>query len=78
MPWHARSTGHTDVHHGQLCGDGTVTAECGLSFVPEPELFGTGPRMLHPPVDPARCCSDCVAVGGGNDADALSSLVEGL
>ncbi|MBV8995198.1 MAG: hypothetical protein JO287_16210 [Pseudonocardiales bacterium] len=63
MRWYVRSAGHTDAHYGALAMDGTVLAVCGLSFRPQPHMFGDGPAVLAPPVDPVRCCPQCVAAG---------------
>lgn len=61
MQWYVRSAGRTDAHYGALAMDDTVLAKCGLMFRPQPQLFGDGPTVLAPPVDPVRCCAQCVA-----------------
>lgn len=81
MQWYVRSAGHTDAHYGALVMDGMVLAVCGLSFWPQPQLFGNGPAVLAPPVNPARCCLRCVTVEQHtrhDDAALVADLIETL
>lgn len=61
MHWSVRSAAHHDAHHGALTAHGTVAALCGLVFRPQPDLLTPAPLVLHPPVDPSRCCPHCQA-----------------
>lgn len=81
MQWYVRSTGHADAHYGQMNGEGTVSARCGLSFRPAPPgLFEEGPAVLPEPVDPVRCCSNCRAADDVGDVDgaAVAALIDTL
>ena len=69
MSWFLRSLGDHDTHEGELRGDGTVLARCGLSFTPRPTLRVAGPppgelvagplALKGSPPDPAQVCPDC-------------------
>lgn len=86
MRWYVRSAGRTDAHYGALAMDGTVLAKCGLGFRPQPHMFGDGPAVLTPPVDPARCCPDCQAAAdttpaqdtGAKEGAAVADLIQTL
>jgi hypothetical protein len=60
--WYLRSQNDGDAHHcDRVNDDGTVTARCGLTFLPERRLFGEGPAVVRPPVDPIQACPQCRA-----------------
>lgn len=70
MSWFLRSLGDHDTHQGELRGDGTVLARCGLSFTPRPTLTVTGqppdqqlieggPALRGYPVDKDQICPQC-------------------
>jgi hypothetical protein len=82
MRWYVRSAGHRDAHCGALAMDGRVVALCGVSFPPQPDLFGPGPLWLRSPADSARCCPTCLAASARQHAetrpDADGAAVAGL
>ncbi|MFY9808275.1 MAG: hypothetical protein WAK86_13540 [Pseudonocardiaceae bacterium] len=82
--WYLRSTDNSDgdAHHcDRVNDDGTVTARCGLTFLPERRLFGDGPAVVRPPVDPIQGCPQCRAAGEQTedpDGVAVRGLIEAL
>lgn len=63
VTWYLRSGGDHDTHRGELRANGTVTASCGVEFVPRPLVFGRGPGLPGYPPDPDQVCPACVATG---------------
>ena len=69
MTWYLRSLGAHDTYRGELRVDGTVLAQCGVSFTPRPTLrvaepppgeLVAGPLTLRgSPPDPDQVCQDC-------------------
>ncbi len=69
MSWYQRSLGDHDTHRGDLREDGTVLAQCGVSFTPRPTLrvvrlppgeLVTGDLALGgSPPDPEQVCPEC-------------------
>jgi hypothetical protein len=56
---YSRSFGDRDTHRcEQTNADGTVTARCGLTFMPQHRLFGDGPMWVRPLVEPVLACRD--------------------
>ena len=80
--WYLRSLNDGDAHHcDRVNDDGTVTARCGLTFLPERRLFGEGPAVVRPPVDPIQACPQCRAAGektADPDGVAVQSLIATL
>ena len=80
--WYLRSYTDGDAHHcDQINDDGTVTARCGLAFLPERRLFGEGPAVVRPPVDPIQACPECRTAGTKTedpDGVAVRGLIETL
>jgi hypothetical protein len=74
MSWYLRSLGDHDTHRGELRGDGTVSARCGVSFTPRPTLRVAGPppgtlvigdlALKGNPPDPDQVCPECSSGGG--------------
>jgi hypothetical protein len=46
--WYVRSAAQQDAHLGLLEIDGTVSAHCGITFRPQPDLFEPGSLCLPP------------------------------
>lgn len=75
LSWYLRSLGDRDTHRGQMRGDGTVLARCGVSFTPRPtlrvvgpppgELVSAGPALRGHPPDPEQVCPQCQGASGG-------------
>jgi hypothetical protein len=71
---------------GALAMNGTVIAHCGMSFIPQPDLFEPGPLWLRPPADPAPCCPTCLITSTRQptetqtaaDGAAVAGLIETL
>lgn len=69
MSWFLRSLSDHDTHEGELRGDGTVLAHCGLRFTPRPTLRVAGPSpaelvagplaLKGSPPDPDQICPVC-------------------
>lgn len=74
MTWFLRSLADHDTHQGELRGDGTVLARCGLRFIPRPTLRVAGPApgelvegplaLKGSPPDPMQICPTCQRDGG--------------
>lgn len=79
--WYLRSYKDGDAHYCDgVNEDDTVTARCGRTFLPETQLFGEGPAVVRPPVDPLQACPKCVAEGNTTDPDgaAVRGLIDAL
>lgn len=59
--WYLRSMGDRDTHRGDLNGDSTITAECGLKFRPI-GLPGNRVSLSGFPPDPEQVCPKCRTV----------------
>lgn len=60
MIWYLRSIGDHDTHRGVLRPtDGTVTALCGVTFVPRALPFGRGLGFPGNPPDLEQVCPAC-------------------
>ncbi|MGH3856333.1 MAG: hypothetical protein ACRDR6_23150 [Pseudonocardiaceae bacterium] len=58
--WFLRSIGDHDTHRGALRPtDGTVTAACGVTFVPRVLPLGRGLGFTSTPPDPDQICPTC-------------------
>ncbi len=63
MIWYLRSIGDHDTHRGVLRpAEGTVTALCGVTFVPRVLPFGRGLGFPGNPPDPEQVCPACAKV----------------
>ncbi|MGH3789083.1 MAG: hypothetical protein ACRDRG_21585 [Pseudonocardiaceae bacterium] len=56
--WYLRSGADRDTHRGRLFGNGTVMADCGLTFRPRPLAYGAKALPGYPP-DPDQVCPKC-------------------
>jgi hypothetical protein len=74
--WYLRSFKDGEAHYGRINEDAMVTARCGLTFVPQPRLFGKGPAFARPPVDPLQACPKCRTTATHADTDGAE--VQGL
>ncbi len=60
MTWYLRSIGDHDTHCGVLRPtEGTVTALCGVTFVPRALPLGRGLGFSGNPPDPEQVCPAC-------------------
>jgi hypothetical protein len=57
--WYLHSTADRDTHRGQLFGNGTVMAACGLVFRPIKPLRDRGPALPGYPPDADQVCPAC-------------------
>lgn len=62
--WYLRSTADHDTHRGRMFHDGTVMAECGVTFRPLKALRDRGPALPGYPPDPDQVCPKCKRSGG--------------
>lgn len=83
--WYLRSDADGDAHRGYLNDDNTVTGACGVKFTPQPRMFGKGPTVLRPPLDPRQACPSCQrpalrqnSVDEERDGAAIRNLTERL
>lgn len=81
--WYLRSYTDGDTHCGRVSVDAMVSARCGVTFAPLPRLFGEGPAVVRPPIDPVAACPACAAAGektenADPDGVAVAGLVETL
>ena len=58
VSWYLQSLGDADTHRGDLNTDGTVSAVCGVRFIPIELPYG-GVCLPSHPLDPEQVCPGC-------------------